>query len=138
MTAVISSIALDALDPPLLARFWTQALGYRVLESNDADVISLAPADGTGPDIDIIPVPERKSVKNRLHVDLRAAGGSTQHQEVERLLALGAVHADVGQGPETDWVVLADPEGNEFCVLRRSAEEAALDLQVALDAPAAP
>ena len=87
MATVISSIALDALDPPLLARFWTQALGYRVLESNDADVISLAPADGSGPDIDIIPVPEHKSVKNRLHLDLRAAGGSTQEQEVERLEA---------------------------------------------------
>lgn len=132
MATVISSIALDAVDPPLLARFWTQALGYRVLETNDADVISLVRADGgAGPDIDIIPVPERKSVKNRLHVDLRAAGGSTQHQEVERLLALGAVRADVGQGPEVDWVVLADPEGNEFCVLRRSAEEAAQDLSAA-------
>ena len=138
MPAVISSIAIDALDPPLLARFWTQALGYRVLESNDADVISLAPADGTGPDIDIIAVPERKSVKNRLHMDLRSARGTTQEQEVERLLALGAVRADVGQGPGVDWVVLADPEGNEFCVLRRSAEEAALDLQAFLETPAAP
>ena len=138
MPAVISSIAIDALDPPLLARFWTQALGYRVLESNDADVISLAPADGSGPDIDIIAVPERKSVKNRLHMDLRSARGSTQEQEVERLLALGAVRADVGQGPGVDWVVLADPEGNEFCVLRRSAEEAALDLQAFLETPAAP
>ena len=138
MPAVISSIAIDALDPPLLARFWTQALGYRVLESNDADVISLTPADGSGPDIDIIAVPERKSVKNRLHMDLRSARGSTQEQEVERLLALGAVRADVGQGPGVDWVVLADPEGNEFCVLRRSAEEAALDLQAFLETPAAP
>jgi hypothetical protein len=137
MATVISSIALDALDPPLLARFWTQALGYRFLESNDADVISLAPVDGAGPDIDIIPVPEPKSVKNRLHLDLRAAGGSTQEQEVERLLALGAVRADVGQGSAVDWVVLADPEGNEFCVLRRSAEEASLDVPAALDTPAA-
>ncbi|WP_342023095.1 VOC family protein [Arthrobacter citreus] len=137
MATVISSIAIDALSPPLLARFWTQALGYRVLESNDADVISLAPADGTGPDIDIIPVPEPKSVKNRLHLDLRAAGGSTQEQEVERLLALGAVRADVGQGSAVDWVVLADPEGNEFCVLRRSAEEAALDVPATLDTSAA-
>ena len=138
MPAVISSIAIDALDPPLLARFWTQALGYRVLESNDADVISLTPADGSGPDIDIIAVPERKSVKNRLHMDLRSARGTTQEQEVERLLTLGAVRADVGQGPGVDWVVLADPEGNEFCVLRRSAEEAALDLQAFLETPAAP
>lgn len=129
MATVISSIAIDAVDSPVLAQFWARALGYRILEINDADVISLAPSDGAGPDIDIIAVPEDKSIKNRLHLDLRAAGGSTQEQEVERLLALGAVLSDVGQGADVDWVVLADPEGNEFCVLRRSAEEAALDLR---------
>ncbi|MCQ1946486.1 MULTISPECIES: VOC family protein [unclassified Arthrobacter] len=130
MALVISSIALDAADPPRLAEFWTQALGYRIAETNDADVVSLVRADGrAGPDIDIIPVPESKTVKNRLHLDLRAAHGSTQDQEVERLLALGAVRTDVGQGTEVDWVVLADPEGNEFCVLSRS--EAAPDPQAA-------
>ncbi|WP_186764136.1 VOC family protein [Arthrobacter yangruifuii] len=126
MSSVISSIALDAADPARLAQFWTGALGYRILETNDADVISLVRADGgAGPDIDIIPVPEDKTVKNRLHLDLRASEGSTQQEEVERLLALGAVLADVGQGPDVSWVVLADPEGNEFCVLSATAEEAA-------------
>ncbi|MCC3296128.1 VOC family protein [Arthrobacter sp. zg-Y411] len=125
MSSVISSIALDAADPRRLAGFWTQALGYRIEETNDADVISLVGTDGVGPDIDIIPVPEGKTVKNRLHLDLRASEGSTQAQEVDRLLSLGAVRVDVGQGSEVDWVVLADPEGNEFCVLSRSAEEVA-------------
>ncbi|WP_153297114.1 VOC family protein [Arthrobacter yangruifuii] len=126
MSSVISSIALDAADPARLAQFWTGALGYRILETNDADVISLVRADGgAGPDIDIIPVPEDKTVKNRLHLDLRASEGSTQQEEVERLLALGAVLADVGQGPDVSWVVLADPEGNEFCMLSATAEEAA-------------
>ena len=75
MASVISSIALDAADPPRLAEFWTRALGYRIAETNDADVISLVRADGgAGPDIDIIPVPEGKTVKNRLHLDLRADG----------------------------------------------------------------
>ncbi|WAP51847.1 VOC family protein [Arthrobacter sp. ATA002] len=128
MSSVIASIALDAADPPRLAEFWTQALGYRIEETNDADVVSLVRADGTGPDLDIIPVPEGKTVKNRLHLDLRATEGATQQQEVERLLALGATRINVGQGPDVTWVVLADPEGNEFCVLGRSTEDAALDM----------
>ena len=128
MPSAISSIALDAVDPSRLAEFWTQALGYRIAETDEDGVVSLVPADGAaGPDIDIIPVPEEKTVKNRLHLDLRSSGGSTQQEEVDRLLALGAVHADVGQGPDVTWVVLADPEGNEFCILQRSAEQAALE-----------
>ena len=134
MPSVVASIALDAVDVQRTAGFWAQALGYRIAETDEDGVVSLVPADGgAGPDIDVIPVPEAKTVKNRLHLDLRASEGSTQQQEVERLLDLGAVHADVGQGPDVDWVVLADPEGNEFCVLRRSAEEAARE-----DAAAAP
>ena len=125
MPSVISSVSFDALDPLQLAAFWSAALNYRVAGTEEG-VVSIVPAGAaSGPDIDIIPVPEDKTVKNRLHLDLRASDGSTQAQEVERLLALGAVRADVGQGSEVDWVVLADPEGNEFCVLSRSAEEVA-------------
>jgi hypothetical protein len=111
-----SSLALDALDVDAQARFWTQALGYRFAEEFDGG-ISLAPGDGVqGPPLDIIPVPESKTAKLRLHMDL-VPYGCSQEEEVERLLALGAVRADVGQGPDVPWVVLADPEGNEFCVL---------------------
>jgi hypothetical protein len=111
-----SSLALDAVDVQLLAGFWTRALDYRIAEEFDGG-ISLAPADGLlGPPIDIIPVPDSKTVKNRLHLDL-VPDCCTQQEEVERLVALGAALADVGQGPDVSWVVMADPEGNEFCIL---------------------
>lgn len=67
-------------------------------------------------------VPEGKSIKNRLHLDLRTDGSSTE-DELQRLLDLGARRVDVGQGPEVSWVVLADPEGNEFCLLSRTVQE---------------
>ncbi len=87
-----------------------------------ASIVSLAPEGGAAPDIDVVRVPERKTLKNRLHLDLRA-DGSTQRQEVERLIGLGARRVDIGQGPDVSWVVLADPEGNEFCVLSRSVQD---------------
>ena len=68
-------------------------------------------------------MPEAKTVKNRLHLDLRADGATTA-KELDRLLALGAQRADVGQGPDVSWVVLSDPEGNEFCLLSRSVQDA--------------
>ncbi|MDN3480376.1 VOC family protein [Arthrobacter sp. APC 3897] len=117
MTLSVAQIALDAVDPRRLAEFWTQALNYRIDgEEEEEGVISLVPENGDGPPIDILAVPEHKSVKNRLHLDLRAPG-STASEEVRRLLDLGAVRADVGQGPDVTWTVLADPEGNEFCIL---------------------
>jgi hypothetical protein len=119
MTSAIGAIAIDAHDPSLVARFWAAALGWEVVESSP-ELVGIAPPGG-GPGIDVIAVPEPKTVKNRLHLDLRA-DGSTQAAEVERLLALGARRADVGQGPDVSWVVLADPEGNEFCLLRRTVE----------------
>ncbi len=69
------------------------------------------------PDLDLVRVPQPKSVKGRLHLDVETAPDSTQAAEVERLRGLGAVPADVGQGPDVGWTVLADPEGNEFCVV---------------------
>ncbi|MDK1358972.1 VOC family protein [Arthrobacter sp. zg-Y1219] len=122
MTSAFSSLALDAVDVRRMADFWTRALDYRIAEEEDG-VISLASSDGAGPPIDILPVPEGKTVKNRLHLDLRAVG-CTQQEEVDRLLELGAVLADVGQDPEVSWTVLADPEGNEFCILASSSEAA--------------
>ncbi len=120
MPLSFAQIALDAVDPRRLAQFWMQALDYRIDEEDDG-IISLVPAAGDGPPIDILAVPEPKSVKNRLHLDLRATG-STGSEEVRRLLELGAVRADVGQDPDVTWTVLADPEGNEFCILGTSGE----------------
>ena len=96
----------------MVADFWCDVLGWRILEEEDG-VISIAPPDGSWPTIDVVPVPEAKTVKNRLHLDFRP---DDRDAEVARLVSLGARHVDIGQGEQT-WVVLADPEGNEFCVL---------------------
>lgn len=75
------------------------------------------PESAVGPGLVFVPVPEGKTVKNRLHLDLAPAQGDDQAAEVKRLVDRGATLADIGQGPEVSWVVLRDPEGNEFCVL---------------------
>lgn len=121
MPSRVAVVVIDAVQPQLIADFWCDVLGWQVVEQ-DAEVISIAPADGAWPTIDVVAVPERKSVKNRLHLDLRADGVSTA-QELERLVALGARRVDVGQPAEVSWVVLGDPEGNEFCLLSRSVQE---------------
>jgi predicted enzyme related to lactoylglutathione lyase len=121
MTSRIAVIAIDAVEPRRIAEFWAAVLGWQIVEE-DAEVISIAPAGSAWPTIDVVQVPERKSVKNRLHLDLRA-DGTTAAQEVERLLAMGARPADVGQDPDVSWTVLADPEGNEFCVLSRPVQQ---------------
>jgi hypothetical protein len=117
----IAVLAVDAVNPKVVADFWCDVLGWRIVEESD-EGISIAPADGAWPTIDVLPVPERKTVKNRLHLDLRADGVSTQ-VELERLLILGARRVDVGQPPDATWVVLADPEGNEFCLLSRAVQD---------------
>jgi hypothetical protein len=123
MPSRIAVIAIDAVHPRRVADFWCQVLGWHVVEE-DAGVISIAGADGGWPTIDVARVAEGKVVKNRLHLDLRADGVSTS-EELERLLGLGARRVAVGQGDDVSWAVLADPEGNEFCLLSRSVEEAA-------------
>ena len=122
MSSRIAAIAIDAAQPRLVADFWCDVLGWRILEEEDG-VISIAPPDGSWPTIDVVPVPEAKTVKNRLHLDLRADGVTTS-DELDRLLALGARPTDVGQGDDVTWVVLSDPEGNEFCLLSRTVQEA--------------
>ena len=121
MPSQLAAIAIDAVRPREVADFWCAVLDWRVVEE-DSDVISIAPRDRSRPSIDVIAVPEGKTVKNRLHFDLRADGVATA-EELERLLALGARRTDVGQGPDVSWVVLADPEGNEFCLLSRSIQD---------------
>jgi hypothetical protein len=113
------AVCVDAADPANLAAFWTSALGWRQTFS-DADEIVLeppvgSPEDGVAPDLLFLRVPETKSVKNRIHIDLRP---DDQAAEVDRLISLGATRIDIGQGSAVTWIVLADPEGNEFCVLR--------------------
>lgn len=121
MTSRIAMIAIDSVSPRVVADFWVAALGWRVVDESGGGV-SIAPADASWPTIDVLEVPEAKTVKNRLHLDLRA-DGSTMAEEVERLVGLGARRVDVGQDPSSTWTVLADPEGNEFCVLSRSVQD---------------
>ena len=122
MGLMVDWLGIDCADPAALARFWSEALGYRVEDTADPDEIPIGPKDGPGTRILFLRVPEEKTIKNRFHLDLRP---DDQHTEVERLLALGARKIDIGQGTQT-WVVMADPEGNEFCILRNlTAEERA-------------
>jgi predicted enzyme related to lactoylglutathione lyase len=123
MTSRIAVIAIDAIEPRPVAEFWAAVLGWQIA-GEDADGISIAPTDAAWPTIDVCKVPERKGIKNRLHLDLRA-DGTTAEEEVKRLLAMGARPVDVGQGSDASWTVLADPEGNEFCVLSRSVQDLA-------------
>jgi hypothetical protein len=110
MTSRWYSVVVDCSDPARLGRWWAEVLGYKItFESVDEVVIA---GDGH-PGLVFVPVPETKTAKNRLHIDLNP---DDQDAEVERLLDMGARHIDVGQGKQP-WVVLADPEGNEFCVL---------------------
>ena len=115
----IQCLCIDTTDPGKLAGFWESALGWRRTHDEDDEVIleppKGSPEDGIAPDLLFLRVPEDKAVKNRLHLDLRP---KDQAAEVARLEALGARRADVGQGPDVSWVVMADPDGNEFDVLR--------------------
>jgi len=115
MSVRFSELVIDCRDASSLARFWHEVLGWEMATTPDEGEIELrGPADA--PTLLFIPVPEAKTVKNRLHIDVSPVGTS-RDEEVERVLALGATRADVGQGDDVSWVVLADPEGNEFCVL---------------------
>src|ERR1700720_1975486 len=120
MATRLLQIAMNAQDDAAGGRFWAQALGWGIA-SEEPGVTNLEPVGFAYPDpvavcIDVIRVPEPKTVKNRVHIDLATTSAAHQADLVARLQDLGATPADVGQG-EVPWTVLADPEGNEFCVL---------------------
>jgi hypothetical protein len=132
MASRLTEISLDCHDPALLADFWTAALDWVVLDreetlveigparSEDSALLEAVRSGPVAPTMFLAAVEEGKEVKNRMHLDLSPVDRS-RDEEVERLLALGATYADVGQTGEESWTVLADPEGNEFCVLRSLA-----------------
>jgi predicted enzyme related to lactoylglutathione lyase len=124
MSLRMQAIDIDANDPHALASFWQELLGWRRTYEEDDEVVleppTGSPEDGVAPDLLFLKVPEGKQGKNRLHLDLRP---DDRDAEVSRALALGATKVDVGQGPDVTWVVLADPEGNEFCILRALTPE---------------
>jgi len=120
MTIRIQCLCIDTQDPARLASFWEAALGWRRTYEEDSEVVLEpplgTPEDGVVPDLVFVKVPEGKAVKNRLHLDLRP---DDQNAEVARLERLGAHRVHVGQSGDVTWVVLADPDGNEFDVLSR-------------------
>jgi predicted enzyme related to lactoylglutathione lyase len=109
-------IVFDAHDLPGLARFWAEVLRWRVLSEREREVV-IGPDEAAPVGICFMPVTDEKRVKNRLHLDLTSEV-EDRADEIERVLALGARRVDIGQTGEESWVVLADPEGNEFCVVR--------------------
>ncbi len=110
------ALSFDANDPARLARFWAALLGWESIGEPD-DGIALLPSDDTGFRVEFYPSNEPKRGQNQSHFDLTSASPADQMQTVERALELGARHIDIGQRPEEGHVVLADPEGNEFCVI---------------------
>ena len=120
MASKFSELVIDCKDPEVVASFWREVLGYREKgRSKDDDEDEWIELVGDeGPSLLFGKVPDDKVVKNRLHLDLNATDRS-QDEEVERVLGLGARRKDIGQG-DVSWVVLADPEDNEFCILRSS------------------
>ncbi|MFY9587277.1 MAG: VOC family protein [Actinomycetota bacterium] len=127
MTSRFSELAIDCHDTKRVAEFWCAVLGYEITDM-DGDLIEIGAgkleagplrAGPVPPSIVFARVPESKTIKNRIHIDVNPID-ATQEEEVARLEALGAKRIDIGQG-DVHWVVMADPEGNEFCVLRSLA-----------------
>ncbi|MCW2699073.1 MAG: Glyoxalase/bleomycin resistance protein/dioxygenase [Blastococcus sp.] len=120
MACRFSELVVDCRDPEALAAFWAAVLDYRVLSREDG-AVEIGPEAGFGgaaPTLVFGPVPDPTPGKLRWHIDVNATDRD-QDAELERLLSLGATPADVGQTGEQGWHVLADPEGNVFCLLRR-------------------
>ena len=115
-TGPIAAVVADCSEPRAMARFWGQAMDWTLHEVTDEHAV-LRSAKGAGPYLEFLRTPGVKTVKNRVHLDLRPYPGNDQAAEVARLRALGATDIDVGQGDDVPWTCLADPEGNEFDVL---------------------
>jgi predicted enzyme related to lactoylglutathione lyase len=109
-------IVIDAHDLPMLARFWAQALAWQILSEREREIV-IGTEENAPIGICFMPVTDPKRVKNRLHLDITTSA-SDRDTEIERLLGLGAHKVDIGQTGAESWIVLADPEGNEFCVVR--------------------
>ena len=120
MPVSLHHVVIDAHDLRGLARFWSQVLDWPILSESEREVV-VGPADDAPVGICFMPSSDRKILKNRVHLDLNPgpnASAAQREAEIERLIALGARPFDVGQRGDETWTVLADPEGNEFCVVR--------------------
>ena len=115
MATRLWSVVFDGNDHRMLASFWAHALGWRL--NHRQEYSSVSRGDGFLPRIEFVPVPEPKASKNRIHFDLACGSEENRDRVVERLIGIGASHVDIGQPSTARHVVLADPEGNEFCVV---------------------
>jgi hypothetical protein len=122
------TVVIDCHDVAAQARWWANVLDYRIVYEDENEAAVIPKHASTDPVAEedwhrqpqglvFVPVPEGKTVKNRLHLDLAPHTSQDRDAEIERLLSLGAKRIDVGQDNEVTWTVMADPEGNEFCVL---------------------
>jgi len=119
MGARFTELVIDSRDPERLAEFWAAVLDYQVTDRGPEGEVEIGGA--SGPKLVFVRVPEPKTVKNRVHIDVNPTE-TDQSNELRRLVRLGARRVDVGQGQDVSWIVLADVEGNEFCLLRRRVE----------------
>ena len=127
MTLRWYSTVIESTDHRALAHWWREALGWEVMFEDDDEAVVIPPwarelsskltFEQTPPGLVFVRVEHAKQAKNRLHLDFAPHASQDRDAELDRLLALGATRADVGQGPDVSWDVLADPDGNEFCVL---------------------
>jgi predicted enzyme related to lactoylglutathione lyase len=134
LTTQLFSVTFDANDVGALARFWAEGLGWHIVVADPCETV-VAPSQGPGVLLVFVPVPEPKSGKNRIHLDLAGVSNEDRSRIVNRLLRLGANYVGTGHG-DVPWVVLADPEGNEFCVrsLNPRATETGSVAAIVLDA----
>jgi predicted enzyme related to lactoylglutathione lyase len=116
MPVRLHHIVVDAHDLPGLARFWTQALGWKILSEREREIV-IGTDENASVGMCFMPVTGPKTVKNRVHLDLTSSA-QDRDQEIDRRHALGASRAGIGQTGAESWTVMADPEGNEFCVIR--------------------
>jgi len=122
MGARFTELVIDCRDPQRVAEFWGAVLGYDIIDRGPQGEIEIGPTPrGAGPTLVFVRVPEEKTVKNRIHIDVNPTE-TDQSNELRRLMRLGARRVDVGQGNDVSWIVLADVEDNEFCLLRRRVE----------------
>ena len=115
MAVRLDTVVIDAADRQLVGSFWARVLSWETEIDGDGDLVVFDPNGAAGVKLLVLAVDDPKTTKNRLHLDLTPVG-TGQTEELDRLLSLGATRVDIGQG-EPSWVVLADPEGNEFCLL---------------------
>jgi Glyoxalase-like domain len=116
-TGPVAAVVMDTPDPLAMAGFWELASGWARSRSEGDDLVGFRSPPGVGPYFELLRVPEAKTVKNRVHIDVAPEKGEDQAAAVRQLLEAGAAPADIGQGEGVSWVVLADPDGSEFCVL---------------------